>query len=126
MQECSGFIGDGYEVDRYIRPKARVYPAVRLTVRLIETSERTRWSTELDRAGEDERLSLTAEWMAKRIVTWSLGAKPTVENIMRLAPALFDRIFAVIWGEDGGDPLPETGKTPENDREADAGNSQPG
>lgn len=121
------FIDDGYQVERYLRGEARLYPSVRLTVRVMQPTERSRWAAEQSRASEDdERTEITTKWMAERIIKWDLPAKPTAENVGRLVPALYDRLFAIVWGVSGGDPLPETGKTAGNDQEADAGNSQPG
>jgi hypothetical protein len=120
------FIGDGYEVERYIRGEARLYPSVRLTVRVMQPNERSKWAAEQGRAAEEEQTEITSRWMAERIVKWDLQEKPTQENVSRLIPALYDRIFAVIWGLSGGDPLPGTGKTPSSDQDADAGNSQSG
>lgn len=126
MQEATGFIDDGYNVERFVRGKARLYPDVRLTVRVMQQSERSQWAAELARASEEEQSGVTSRWMADRIVKWSLPAKATAENVGRLVPALYDRLFSLVWGETGGDPLPETGKTPEANQDADAGNSQPG
>lgn len=126
MQEISGFVGDGYEVPRFIRGEARLYPNVELTVRIMQLTERSQWAAEQSRATEGEQTEITSRWLADRIIKWSLPVKPTAENVGKLVPALYDRIFAIVWGVSGGDPLPGTGKAPEANQEADAGNSQPG
>lgn len=123
--EVTGFVGDGYEVPRYIKAKPGLYPAVRLTVRIVEPTERGRWTHELGRVDADDpagRTMVTARWLAERITEWDLGRKVAAESVAKLTPALFDRMFAIVFGDEAGDPLPETGKKPPHDREGDAGN----
>lgn len=121
-QAATGFIDDGYNVRRHIRGVARLYPAVDLEVRVMLPADRAAWQYALSRLAEDERPRFNAETVAARLVRWSLPKPITPDNLLRLVPSLWDRVFDLVLGESAGDPLPETGKVPENDPEADAKN----
>lgn len=121
-QDSFGFIDDGYNVERYIRGADRLHPPVSLTVRVMLPADRAAWQVELSRLPEEERPAYNSTTLARQIVTWSLPRRPTAENIGKLVPALYDKVFAVVFGESAGDPLPATGETPENDADADAKN----
>lgn len=121
-QDSFGFVDDGYNVDRYIRGVDRLHPAVELSIRVMQPADRAAWQVELSRLPEDERPAFNSATLAKRIVTWSLPRTPTAGNVGKLVPALYDKLFGVIFGETAGDPLPATGETPANDADADAKN----
>lgn len=102
-QECSAFAGDGYDEEKFIRGAPRLYPDVRVTVRVLTQADRDRWIAEVNATRPEQKSELTTRWMASRIVIWDLPEPPSVATCGKLVPALYDRLFAIVWGNDGGD-----------------------
>ena len=99
MQECSAFVGD-LDAEKFIRGVPRLYPDVRLTVRVMSADDRNQWR---DRVRDKSTKDVTTRDMADRIASWDLPEPPNAETCAKLTPRLYDRIFSIIWGEDGGD-----------------------
>lgn len=111
MQDCSAFVGDGYDVDRYIKSVPGLYPEVRMTIRQMTVAETDKWSHRRDHAAPSDRRAATNQVMAEHIVSWSLPEKPDAETCGKLVPALYDRVFGLIWGMKGDDS-DELGNSP--------------
>lgn len=121
----SAFIADGYEKDCYIEGKPNLYPSCRFTIRPMTT---------IDRSGLHNRLKnstgVTVEYEAascvvKHLSGWNLTngdgntAKIDRDQILKLQPAMFARIYDCVLGHDGGDPDPDA--VPGSEDKSDAG-----
>lgn len=104
MQECSAFVSDA-PAEKLISGVPRLYPDVRLTVRVMTVGEREDWKSRVRDASRGDASCLTNRYLADRIVDWDLSEPPSVETCGKLTPGLYDRIFAIVWGADGGDEL---------------------
>lgn len=108
---------DGYSEDAYIAPKELVHNAVRFTYRPTPVEERA-LMIDVNRSVDERRFAVhCSKFLASRIIRWDIventpnGSVPmplTVDNVIRLKPALWMRLVnIVIWGTEGGDPDPE-------------------
>lgn len=118
-----GLIPDGYTESGVIQERPRIHPAVKIKWRpmLIETYCLYERAVEEHR-GYDLRLILAKEVICKHLVQWDLkgadGRIPeiTVDNVLRLKPALFNALTRIISGEEAALPDPKSPK--DQDREA--------
>lgn len=102
---------DGMTQHGYIAAAPGLYPAVRFQYRPLLVSERTSWVNEMNR--RSDRHQATAEMMARKLVTWDVknGKGETLDpkdaaQILRLKPRLYDRVLAIVSGDEPGDPDP--------------------
>ena len=108
---------DGYTLDAYIAPTARLTTAVRFSYRPTEIVDRALLWEVNTKHSEKEVSKKFAEVLATKIVKWDIEMMGpdkvlvpmpiNVSSILRLKPALWIRILnIVIWGVDGGDVDP--------------------
>ncbi len=107
------YIDDGYTEDGYIAAIPGLHGEFRFTFRPMLVAER---STVLGKhvldLPESQQDITFAKAMASRLKSWSLvdkNGKPVPINqdvAMRLKPALFRRLFAIIAGTEAADPDP--------------------
>lgn len=125
----SSYIPDGYTAHGYIAAVPRMYGALRFTYRPMPVDERSVLFDMVERQRDRKKgESMSAKTIQKHLVDWELqydGAevKPTWENVLRLQPSLFVRLFNIVVGVDASDDDPELTrgeKESELDREFDA------
>lgn len=118
MSECN-FIDDGYNQDAYLNRVPRLYAAARFKFRPMLHAERTAFQVKLGRVPDEQISEVMAVAISNYVKEWDLkdGAGNTVplkvESIRKIQPALFERIYAVLIGRDGGDPDPNQPATPD-------------
>lgn len=113
------FIPDGYTEDVYIAGIDGLHPPVRIKVRTMLAAERAVLLEELGKLDEKTAHVKLAKAMVARVLSWDLkdddtgaAAPITVENVLRLRPALFLSIASVVRGFRGSDPDPEAEANP--------------
>lgn len=113
------YIADGYEESGYLREEARLYPAVRFRYRPLLTEERNRLLAENAKLPAGGATRNTAKVLALKVRSWSLtdaAGEPlpvTVETVLRLRPALYERLLGVVFGYHSCDEDPEAKATSE-------------
>ncbi len=119
---------DGYTEKVYLKGIPRLTSDVRIEVRPMLVEERSVYSRAASSLGPAETNQKAAGVIRERLVSWDLKdakGQPvpiTHENILRLKPALFERLFSIIAGLDAGDEDPEK---PSEERKADAADKFP-
>lgn len=112
---------DGYTLPCYIAPKPRMHNAVRFAYRPTRIVDRATLIEVNGNVAEKAFSLYLAEWMAKRIVSWSLKQVGpdgmmvpmpiTPANLLTLKSPLWLRLInIVVWGSDAGDEDPERSK----------------
>ena len=107
----SAFIDDGYTESGYIAEIPRLHPSLSFEYRPMLATERNRAADEAEKPNADPT-KVMVEWLAKKLVTWSLDRKPDAAALSRLRPKLLTRLYAVVAGNDASDALPD-GPAPE-------------
>lgn len=118
MSESNGsaYIPDGYTRAVYLREHPeKLYPACRITFRPILIQKQAGILRQINNANEDpdRQQSIAASWIGRQVVEWNLkkpdGSKIALEQdeILRIHPALFIRVWSVILGDRGGDEDPD-------------------
>lgn len=109
-----GFIpDDGYCEPFFIAAVERLHPALRGTFRPMRIDDRARWGDGVNALPAEERIAKTAEALAGQLVSWDLRDRTgqpligTVERIRTLKPALYDRLFSIVWGYSPSDIDPQ-------------------
>jgi len=77
-----------------------------------------RYDASIKKVPRDEHgktAAVVAGVIAKHLVSWSVTEKPTAENIRRLHPILFNRLYLIVTGRDPGDAPPVEAPTGEFD-----------
>jgi len=128
MQSFLAFVDDGFDESAYIAESPGLHPAVRFTYRPLIASERSAWFRDMDRK-PDDRAQITADMLARKVQSWDLkdrsGAVAKIEpaQLLKLRPRLWDRMLAIVSGQDASDFDPQTGKASQLfDQEKAAGN----
>ena len=104
-------IEDGCTESTYFKAAPGLYPEVRYWRRPMTVTERNallrRVSARIS-AGQDAS-NIVADELAARVQDWDLQDRSgnlidiTPANLLRLPPELFDRMYSVLRGQDGGD-----------------------
>lgn len=103
-------IEDGWTEAGYIAESPRMHPAVRFQFRPVLVSERSAIAREYDRRPH-EVAKVNAEHLARKLASWNLPLPTTADNILRLRPRLFDRLLAVVFGNESSDLDPDASPT---------------
>lgn len=74
-----------------------------ITFRPFTTSEISEWTQEVEGKKSLAVRKITARLINEHIVGWDLERDPNPDDILKLKPALFDRIFNLLWGYAAGD-----------------------
>lgn len=121
-----GHIDDGYSRKAYIAPRRGLHDAVRFEYRPLVVKQKARHLQEMRTLGLEDQQVKAAEVLNKQIVSWSIPLQRKESIIINLTPTLFDRMWEIVNGNDGGDMDPdEQSATPTNEA-ADAKNSLAG
>ena len=97
------FIDDDYTEKHLIRGEEGLYPSVWITFRPLTKAEVSQWSQEIEGKKASDVSKITARWVNEHIIDWDLERKTNSEDILKMKPALFDRIFSLLWGYAAGD-----------------------
>ena len=114
----TGIIEDGYTQSAYIEAIAGLYPTIRFRFRPVMVRENSIivrkqahcYSEQPPQAGKAQEIA--AEVVASLIVSWDIkdsrgeDVPITKDMVLRLRPALFAHLFAVVMGETGADTPP--------------------
>jgi len=116
-----GFVDDGQTVTRFIQGEPRVFESVRVTYRPVPTIDHSAIEKQVRDLNRRERQRdaerLIYKTIADRLIDWEFvdqdgkvigeEIKPTLENIIRAAGPLQDRLITVVYSQrDGGDVDP--------------------
>lgn len=109
------FINDGYTESAYLRPIDRLHGEVRFQFRPMLVEERALVFEKSGQVKQDDYERRSASLIVKKLVSWSLTVpdngedKPlpiTAINFLRLKPAIYTRITAIVLGLDTSDADP--------------------
>ena len=110
------YIPDGYTLPVYFRELPGVYGEFRGRARPLVITQQGQIQREMQLAEEDweKRQWVAARWISHQLVDWNIKT-PTgeqvdhrdVNQVLRLRPALFNRLWAFINNNDGGDIDPD-------------------
>lgn len=110
------WIPDGYMQDVFFQEFPGIHGKARITIRPLAITQQGQVQRELANAESDwdRRQWIAAKWMTQQIVKWDIK-KPDgtfvnhqdVSEVMKLRPALFNRLWNVLNNSDGGDIDPD-------------------
>jgi hypothetical protein len=112
---------DGYTESAYIAEIKRLHTTVRFKFRPSLLQERSKLASENARLAPHLGPVNTAKFLAGKIVEWDVKDQKgepldiSPEVLMRLKPALLERITAIVLGFDGGDEDPDAA-TPDGEK----------
>lgn len=107
-------IDDGYTHEAYLAAVPGVHEALTITFRPMIREERDLAAQATSRQTSGAAATdLLAQAIAAHVTTWSEPQAISAEVIQKLAPELFDKLYATIAGKRPSDPLPEIGQAPE-------------
>src|SRR5687768_6885174 len=92
------FIDDGHTEDRFLAAVPGLHPAVRLKVRPATNAERRAYANSLTPRDPKAAQLASAKFVDAHVVDWDLPRDKTPENLAKLRPALWNRIFDVVVG----------------------------
>lgn len=115
-----GYFHDGYTADGYIAGVDRLYPSVRFRFRPVLTQNRAVIDSQMP-AGGDPRKSetLAATVICAQLESWDMQKPKTMgsdelvaieleaSEVLRIPPALMNRLYRVVMGIDPPDEDPE-------------------
>jgi hypothetical protein len=106
------YIPEGYVEKAFLRGVPGLYADFRIEYRPVLPQNRTVIVRAVGRLPDDQQDPAAAKAVAKQLVSWDLAniGKPvsiTVENVLRLRPALFQRLFNVVLGMEAPDIDPQ-------------------
>lgn len=117
--DTPAIIGDGYTQNAYIAPAPRHHPALRFRFRPLMVEERSRLLSENSKLPAKDATRNTARVVAARLESWDATDKKgdsiavSADSLLRLRPALYDRLLAIVYGIDGSDEDPEAPRSRE-------------
>jgi predicted butyrate kinase (DUF1464 family) len=124
MSQALAWLPDGHTFEGYLSALPRMYPAVRFSYRQIGNGERAEIRSRIAKAANPtEGEKVCARAIAKHVLAWDVrdaeGETVAIEadNVMRLQPILFARLFNVVMGVQPCDRDPNASDE-ENDENA--------
>lgn len=109
------YIPDGYTQRGFIKAQPGLHGDFRFEFRPMTVEDRAVvFEKKLLERPQEEQDRMAAKAMTSRITSWGLvnadggSVKVSTENLLRLKPALFRRLFDMVAGFDGGDPDHDT------------------
>lgn len=109
-----GYFHDGYTVDGYIDGVDRLYPAVRFRFRPMLTQNRAVIDNQISLSRDPRKTeSIAAQVICAQLEAWDLvkpdgeTIKLTVSEVLRIPPALMNRLYRVVMGMDPPDEDPD-------------------
>jgi hypothetical protein len=105
------FVGDGYDVEGYIKEVEGLHPALRFRYRQNTATENGEWSRNIQNTPQKDADKLGARMVVKKLIDWNAPAEITELNISRLQPLLFEKLLLTVMGRRPHDPVPE-GESP--------------
>jgi len=112
----ASFIPDGYTQNVYFRELSGIHGEFRGRCRPLIMIQQGQVQRELQLAEDDweKRQWIAARWITQQFVDWNVkqpGGQPVdhkdINQVIRLRPALFNRLWAVLNNQDGGDVDPQ-------------------
>lgn len=107
------YIDDGLTYDAYVAAVPRLYNEVRFSFRPVTPDQRTYVYRRIERTTDHEtENTIAAGTIAKQVKSWDLkkrDGKPVelkVDDIRKVQPRLFNRIFSIVMGTEGWDEDP--------------------
>ena len=107
------YIPDGYDEPGYIKENPGLHGELRFRFRPMLRADRIVIVTAAANLPPEKRGANAAKAIKARLILWDLkdkDGKPqeiTEENILRLKPALFDRLEDIVYGYSASDPDPQ-------------------
>lgn len=114
--EPSAFIDDGYTEHAVILEHPGLHPAYDFDFRPMTMGERAAYLRQTQNKSAEQCHGIAADFIVSHVSAWSLTqeGKPTKPKLLKLKPAIWNRIFAVLMGEAGHDGVSD-GSDPEGD-----------
>lgn len=108
----SFIIEDGYTEAGYIKESKGLYPELRFTYRPMLHAERDAIASQIGTKTPEQVSVIFVAAARHRIVSWTATHGGNTleimdENIRRLRPSLFDRLYNIIAGAQASDPDPK-------------------
>lgn len=111
------FIDDGYTRRAYIAARPGVHGALEIVYRPMLAEERDTLYAAVERKQPREQVRMIAIAIAERVESWSAAdVAVSADNVRRLQPALFNRVYNLINGSLGSDAYPD-GSMPDEDED---------
>jgi hypothetical protein len=117
MSEGNGaanYIPDGYTQSAYFREVPGIHTDVRVRFRPLLITQQAQIDREIKEADFEKRQWIAARWITQQVVNWDIEKKPgeivshsDINEVLRLRPLLFNRIWDAINSQDGGDVDPK-------------------
>ncbi len=124
------YIPDGCTEQGYIAAQKRLHPACRFEYRPFLVEERGRFVAQNAKLQAGARERNAAEQLIKRIASWDLVDKNgdplerTAANVLKIKPALYERLLAIVTGLDASDEDPEAAADEQATFDQDLGTSE--
>ncbi|PQO33330.1 hypothetical protein C5Y96_10790 [Blastopirellula marina] len=114
------FIDDGYTHEACIAEVSGIHGTLCITYRPMTHEERDQVAQSLVRETSGKSATdVLAQAIASHLSTWNIPLEIKTQNVKKLMPSLFDKLYATICGSRPSDPLPHSGQQPESYREGD-------
>ena len=103
------FIDDGYTRDGFVDEEPGLHPSLSFKYRPVTLTERSRLLFDVGAEAQPEQGdAVNAKAIAAHIVSWEPDRPPTVENLLKLHPAVSIKLVNVICGYMPSDSPPKT------------------
>jgi hypothetical protein len=112
----NAYLEDGYTETGFLAGLPRLHPAVNFEYRPMLVTELAQYSARTAHCSEEAVRREVARWLSIKILEWdvtdvrgqvvpiqSSSADP-LENILRLRPAVFTRLWKIVSGDSPSDP----------------------
>jgi len=109
MKDSCWIPDDGYTESGYVEAKPGLHGEFRFTYRPLLTETRSRLLRSFDNLKAEEQDLIVAKTLAERVASWSLTKQSgeavpvAVDNVRRLKPAIFFRLWSVVLGTEPSD-----------------------
>lgn len=110
------YIPDGYTQNAYLRPRTGLHGEIRFSYRPMLVTTQGQVLRDFQDAAENpaRQQEIAAEWICRYVVSWNIqrpDGKPVnckdVNDVLHLRPSVFNRIWSIILGDEGGDVDPQ-------------------
>ncbi|WP_207398182.1 hypothetical protein [Bremerella alba] len=108
------FIDDGYTHEACLAAVPGLHAALVFTYRPMTHEARDQVAQAVARQTSGTTATeLLAHAIAAHVTTWNASCEVSADEIQKLVPGLFDKVYAILAGARPSDPLPDTGQVPE-------------
>lgn len=98
---------DGYTEPGYVAERPGLHGELRFVFRPMLVEDQSKIMRALEKASNDGWAVKAARVVADRVREWSLTEPIKAEQVLRLKPALFSRLYGIVLGTDASDIDPQ-------------------